>query len=77
MGRMRCGRGRGRIGSSSLGSGRGVARRAPSPPPISPRFSTRFPKGDVAVTVVESAKGSSDVPVCKKRGSHKMEILVH
>ncbi|XP_048784652.1 unconventional myosin-Ia isoform X7 [Lagopus muta] len=41
------------------------------------QFSTRFPKGDVAVTVVESAKGSSDVPVCKKRGSHKMEILVH
>uniref|UniRef100_A0A669Q6L5 Unconventional myosin-Ia n=1 Tax=Phasianus colchicus TaxID=9054 RepID=A0A669Q6L5_PHACC len=44
---------------------------------IADQFSTRFPKGDVAVTVVESAKGSSDVPVCKKRGSHKMEILVH
>ncbi|XP_042747566.1 unconventional myosin-Ia isoform X1 [Lagopus leucura] len=44
---------------------------------IADQFSTRFPKGDVAITVVESAKGSSDVPVCKKRGSHKMEILVH
>nr|P47807.2 RecName: Full=Unconventional myosin-Ia; AltName: Full=Brush border myosin I; Short=BBM-I; Short=BBMI; AltName: Full=Myosin I heavy chain; Short=MIHC [Gallus gallus]AAB38373.1 brush border myosin I heavy chain [Gallus gallus] len=44
---------------------------------IADQFSTRFPKGDVAVTVVESAKGGGDVPVCKKRGSHKMEILVH
>ncbi|XP_072214064.1 unconventional myosin-Ia isoform X2 [Excalfactoria chinensis] len=44
---------------------------------IADQFSTRFPKGDVAVTVVESAKGRSDVPVCKKKGSHKMEILVH
>lgn len=46
--------------------------------PVSPpRFSTRFQKGDVAVTVVESPKASSDGPVCKKRGSHKMEVLVH
>ncbi|XP_065609950.1 unconventional myosin-Ia isoform X1 [Cyrtonyx montezumae] len=44
---------------------------------IADQFSTRFPKGDVAVTVVESAKGGSAVPVCKKRGSHKMEVLVH
>ncbi|XP_025905687.1 unconventional myosin-Ia [Nothoprocta perdicaria] len=42
------------------------------------RFSTRFPKGDVAVTVVESAaKDGRDGPVCKKKGSHKMEVLVH
>lgn len=46
----------------------------PAPPP---RFSTRFQKGDVAVTVVESAKVGSNVPICKKRGSHKMEVLVH
>uniref|UniRef100_A0A8C3BSN1 Unconventional myosin-Ia n=1 Tax=Cairina moschata TaxID=8855 RepID=A0A8C3BSN1_CAIMO len=45
---------------------------------ITDQFSTRFQKGDVAITVVESAKGSNnDVPVCKKRGSHKMEVLVH
>ncbi|XP_072703649.1 unconventional myosin-Ia isoform X2 [Ciconia boyciana] len=44
---------------------------------IADQFSTRFQKGDVAVTVVESAKAGSDVPVCKKRGSHKMEVLVH
>ncbi|XP_074989728.1 unconventional myosin-Ia [Calonectris borealis] len=44
---------------------------------ITDQFSTRFQKGDVAVTVVESAKGGSDVPICKKRGSHKMEVLVH
>ncbi|KAM6039039.1 unconventional myosin-Ia isoform 2-T2 [Chlamydotis macqueenii] len=44
---------------------------------IADQFSTRFPKGDVAVTVVESAKAGGDGPVCKKRGSHKMEVLVH
>ncbi|NWZ59101.1 MYO1A protein, partial [Haliaeetus albicilla] len=44
---------------------------------ITDQFSTRFQKGDVAVTVVESAKVDSNVPVCKKRGSHKMEVLVH
>ncbi|XP_074709687.1 unconventional myosin-Ia isoform X3 [Strix uralensis] len=44
---------------------------------ITDQFSTRFQKGNVAVTVVESAKAGSDVPVCKKRGSHKMEVLVH
>ncbi|KAM6294371.1 unconventional myosin-Ia [Aegotheles albertisi] len=44
---------------------------------VTDQFSTRFQKGNMAVTVVESAKAGSDVPVCKKRGSHKMEILVH
>ncbi|NXW85931.1 MYO1A protein, partial [Alopecoenas beccarii] len=44
---------------------------------ITDQFSTRFQKGDVAVTVVESPKASGDGPVCKKRGSHKMEVLVH
>ncbi|XP_049674555.1 unconventional myosin-Ia [Accipiter gentilis] len=44
---------------------------------ITDQFSTRFQKGDVAVTVVESAKVGSNVPICKKRGSHKMEVLVH
>ncbi|NWS64969.1 MYO1A protein, partial [Chunga burmeisteri] len=44
---------------------------------ITDQFSTRFQKGDVAVTVVESAKAGSEAPVCKKRGSHKMEVLVH
>ncbi|XP_062453531.1 unconventional myosin-Ia isoform X2 [Rhea pennata] len=44
---------------------------------ITDQFSTRFQKGEVAVTVVESAKGGHDVPVCKKKGSHKMEVLVH
>ncbi|KAM6233454.1 LOW QUALITY PROTEIN: unconventional myosin-Ia [Porphyrio hochstetteri] len=44
---------------------------------ITDQFSTRFQKGDVAVTVVESAKAASNGPVCKKRGSHKMEVLVH
>ncbi|XP_074785489.1 unconventional myosin-Ia isoform X2 [Athene noctua] len=44
---------------------------------IADQFSTRFQKGNVAVTVVESAKAGSDVPVCRKRGSHKMEVLVH
>ncbi|NXI36671.1 MYO1A protein, partial [Galbula dea] len=44
---------------------------------ITDQFSTRFQKGDMAVTVVESAKVGSDVPICRKRGSHKMEVLVH
>ncbi|KAM6364816.1 unconventional myosin-Ia isoform 2-T2 [Pluvialis apricaria] len=44
---------------------------------ITDQFSTRFQKGDMAITVVESAKAGSDIPICKKRGSHKMEVLVH
>ncbi|NXV73882.1 MYO1A protein, partial [Atlantisia rogersi] len=44
---------------------------------IADQFSTRFQKGDMAVTVVESAQAGSDGPICKKRGSHKMEVLVH
>ncbi|NWH67957.1 MYO1A protein, partial [Geococcyx californianus] len=50
---------------------RGLALR------ITDRFSTRGPKGDVAVTVVESERAGGDGPVCKKRGSRKMEVLVH
>ncbi|NXU28371.1 MYO1A protein, partial [Thalassarche chlororhynchos] len=53
------------------------ATAQPLPLHITDQFSTRFQKGNVAVTVVESAKAGSDVPVCKKRGSHKMEVLVH
>lgn len=49
----------------------------PSTLPPPPRFSTRFQKGDMAVTVVESAKAGGNIPICKKRGSHKMEVLVH
>ncbi|NXJ23493.1 MYO1A protein, partial [Dicrurus megarhynchus] len=44
---------------------------------ITDRFSTRFPKGDVSITVVESPKAGTNGPVCKKKGSHKMEVLVH
>ncbi|NWW22539.1 MYO1A protein, partial [Falcunculus frontatus] len=44
---------------------------------ITDRFSTRFPKGDVSITVVESPKAGTAGPVCKKKGSHKMEVLVH
>ncbi|NXQ16347.1 MYO1A protein, partial [Peucedramus taeniatus] len=44
---------------------------------ITDRFSTRFPKGDVSVTVVESPKANTNGPVCKKKGSNKMEVLVH
>lgn len=48
----------------------------PSPPSCHPRFSTHFPKGDVSITVVESPKASTNGPVCKKKGSNKMEVLV-
>ncbi|XP_017692109.1 PREDICTED: unconventional myosin-Ia [Lepidothrix coronata] len=44
---------------------------------ITDKFSTRFPKGDMSVTVVESPKAGPDGPICKKKGSHKMEVLVH
>ncbi|NXB24074.1 MYO1A protein, partial [Rhagologus leucostigma] len=44
---------------------------------ITDRFSTRFPKGEVSITVVESPKADTNDPVCKKKGSHKMEVLVH
>ncbi|TRZ13957.1 hypothetical protein HGM15179_013146 [Zosterops borbonicus] len=43
---------------------------------ITDRFSTHFPKGDVSITVVESPKASANGPVCKKKGSNKMEVLV-
>lgn len=59
--------------------GLGVSPPRPSTPVCvpPPRFSTRFQKGDVAVTVVEAPAAGGDLPVCKKRGSHKMEVLVH
>ncbi|NXH41631.1 MYO1A protein, partial [Dicaeum eximium] len=44
---------------------------------ITDRFSTHFQKGDVSVTVVESPKAGTKGPVCKKKGSNKMEVLVH
>ncbi|XP_056370926.1 unconventional myosin-Ia isoform X2 [Oenanthe melanoleuca] len=44
---------------------------------ITDRFSTHFPKGDVSITVVESPKAVTDGPVCRKKGSNKMEVLVH
>ncbi|XP_069735746.1 unconventional myosin-Ia isoform X2 [Phaenicophaeus curvirostris] len=44
---------------------------------ITDRFSTRGPKGDVDVTVVESERAGSEGPVCKKRGNRRMEVLVH
>ncbi|NXA73062.1 MYO1A protein, partial [Thryothorus ludovicianus] len=44
---------------------------------ISDRFSIHFPKGDVSITVVESPTASTNGPVCKKKGSNKMEVLVH
>lgn len=44
---------------------------------ITDRFSTRFPKGDMSITVVESPKAGTDGPICKKKGSNKMEVLVH
>ncbi|NWI05323.1 MYO1A protein, partial [Tichodroma muraria] len=44
---------------------------------ITDRFSTRFLKGNMSITVVESPKASTNGPVCKKRGSNKMEVLVH
>ncbi|KAM9368114.1 unconventional myosin-Ia [Phaethornis superciliosus] len=44
---------------------------------ITDRFSTHFQNGDVAVTVVESPKAGGTIPICRKRGSNKMEVLVH
>ncbi|NWY64976.1 MYO1A protein, partial [Erithacus rubecula] len=44
---------------------------------ITDRFSTHFPKGDMSITVVESPKAVTDGPVCRKKGSNKMEVLVH
>ncbi|NXT96979.1 MYO1A protein, partial [Buphagus erythrorhynchus] len=44
---------------------------------ITDRFSTHFLKGDMSITVVESPKAGTDGPVCKKKGSNKMEVLVH
>uniref|UniRef100_A0A8C3JWY9 Unconventional myosin-Ia n=1 Tax=Calidris pygmaea TaxID=425635 RepID=A0A8C3JWY9_9CHAR len=37
---------------------------------------TTAQKGAMTITVVESAKAGTNIPVCKKKGSHKMEILV-
>ncbi|NXD72372.1 MYO1A protein, partial [Eolophus roseicapillus] len=44
---------------------------------ITDQFSTRFQKGDVAITVVESDKTGTNGPICKKPPRHRMEVLVH
>ncbi|NXE99254.1 MYO1A protein, partial [Menura novaehollandiae] len=44
---------------------------------ITDRFSARFQKGDMSITVVESPKAGTNGPIFKKKGSHKMEVLVH
>uniref|UniRef100_A0A8C4VHS1 Unconventional myosin-Ia n=1 Tax=Gopherus evgoodei TaxID=1825980 RepID=A0A8C4VHS1_9SAUR len=44
---------------------------------VADEFSTQFGKGSVAIRIVEMAEKNRAAPVCKKRGSHKMEVLVH
>ncbi|XP_039370490.1 unconventional myosin-Ia isoform X2 [Mauremys reevesii] len=44
---------------------------------VADEFSTQFGKASVAIRVVETAEKNGAAPVCKKRGSHKMEVLVH
>ncbi|KAH1175996.1 hypothetical protein KIL84_020730 [Mauremys mutica] len=44
---------------------------------VADEFSTQFGKASVAIRIVETAEKNGAVPVCKKRGSHKMEVLVH
>ncbi|XP_032641371.1 unconventional myosin-Ia isoform X2 [Chelonoidis abingdonii] len=44
---------------------------------VADEFSTQFGKGSVAIRIVETAQKNGAAPVCKKRGSHKMEVLVH
>ncbi|XP_038234668.1 unconventional myosin-Ia isoform X2 [Dermochelys coriacea] len=44
---------------------------------VADEFSTQFSKGSIAIRIVETAKNNGVVPVCKKKGSHKMEVLVH
>uniref|UniRef100_A0A8C3SZA9 Unconventional myosin-Ia n=1 Tax=Chelydra serpentina TaxID=8475 RepID=A0A8C3SZA9_CHESE len=44
---------------------------------VADEFSTQFGKGSVAIRIVETAEKNGAAPVCKKRGSHKMEVLVH
>uniref|UniRef100_A0A8C3HJL3 Unconventional myosin-Ia n=1 Tax=Chrysemys picta bellii TaxID=8478 RepID=A0A8C3HJL3_CHRPI len=41
------------------------------------RFSTQFGKSSVAIRIVETAEKNRVAPVCKKKGSHRMEVLVH
>uniref|UniRef100_A0A674JMH5 Unconventional myosin-Ia n=1 Tax=Terrapene triunguis TaxID=2587831 RepID=A0A674JMH5_9SAUR len=44
---------------------------------VADEFSTQFGKSSVAIRIVETAEKNGAAPVCKKRGSHKMEVLVH
>ncbi|XP_034648937.1 unconventional myosin-Ia isoform X2 [Trachemys scripta elegans] len=44
---------------------------------VADEFSTQFGKSSVAIRIVETAEKNRVAPVCKKKGSHKMEILVH
>ncbi|EMP29378.1 Myosin-Ia [Chelonia mydas] len=44
---------------------------------VADEFSTQFSKGSIAIRIVETAEKNGAAPVCKKKGSHKMEVLVH
>ncbi|XP_067385770.1 unconventional myosin-Ia [Emydura macquarii macquarii] len=44
---------------------------------VADEFSTQFSKGSVAIRVVETAEKKGTAPVCKKKGSRTMEVLVH
>ncbi|XP_074835669.1 unconventional myosin-Ia isoform X2 [Carettochelys insculpta] len=43
---------------------------------VADKFCTQFNKGSVAIQVVETEKKGAG-PICKKKGSHRMEVLVH
>nr|XP_008173777.1 unconventional myosin-Ia isoform X1 [Chrysemys picta bellii]XP_023967777.1 unconventional myosin-Ia isoform X1 [Chrysemys picta bellii] len=44
---------------------------------VADEFSTQFGKSSVAIRIVETAEKNRVAPVCKKKGSHRMEVLVH
>ncbi|XP_075757940.1 LOW QUALITY PROTEIN: unconventional myosin-Ia [Pelodiscus sinensis] len=44
---------------------------------VADEFSTQLNKSSVAIRVVETTKKEGAAPVCKKKGSQRMEVLVH
>uniref|UniRef100_A0A8C8RMZ1 Unconventional myosin-Ia n=1 Tax=Pelusios castaneus TaxID=367368 RepID=A0A8C8RMZ1_9SAUR len=44
---------------------------------VADEFSTQFNKGSIAIRIVETAEKKGTVPICKKKGSRTMEVLVH
>ncbi|XP_077185213.1 unconventional myosin-Ia-like isoform X2 [Paroedura picta] len=44
---------------------------------VTDEFLVKFKQGNITVKVVETAEKQGTAPICRKKGSHRMEVLVH